>query len=220
MQSQRSTKQLLLKSKSIGASLHAFKESIVVFLLSWLLLSHTDTSFLLIASSIAWSLWQFGHRFWIGWKKLERDHYLLTQLHWQIEHDKERIKEKLMQSYRARGLKEELLQRAVEATMSDRGTLLNAMLRESGLETNRLEHPLKGAAQAALASILASSICMLILISPLLGISTIAIAIAAVSTVTAQIEQSAIVPSIIWNLGTIFSIFYCMRFLCEWLYGV
>lgn len=185
----------------------AARETSVIFLLLWLILTNSGIEFtgmlgIFWVFSLSWTLWKGGRSAWLGWSRLERMHRVVEQERFEIKHHRQQERSELKELYRAKGFEGKLLEDVMDVLMADEDRLLKVMVEEElCLSLGTHEHPLKQAVGAATGVLFSSFISLSFLYAfPYTGAwigSFIALAIA--SGVSAYYEDNRMVPAIVWN---------------------
>lgn len=193
----------------IFAGADAARESAVILLIIWLILSQapfpiTSAFQIMGIFSFGWILWKAGRSAWLAWSRLERMHRIVEQERWEIQHHRPQEREELKELYRAKGFEGQLLEDVIDVLMADEDRLLRVMVEEElCLSLENQEHPLKQALGAAAGTAFACAFCLFFLfLNPGVGLwfgSFIALATAA--AVSATYENNRVVAAIAWNLG-------------------
>lgn len=193
----------------ISSGADAARETGVVLLVIWLILSQTNLSFTTIFEilgifSFSWIVWKAGRSAWLAWSRLERMHRVVEQERWEIQHHRSQERDELKELYRAKGFEGQLLEDVIDVLMADEDRLLKVMVEEElCLSLGTHEHPLKQAIGAAAGTIAASALCFIFFYGfPANGLwvgSFLTLAIAA--AISAYYEGNRLVPAIVWNVG-------------------
>ncbi|MCH9627518.1 MAG: hypothetical protein S4CHLAM2_11590 [Chlamydiales bacterium] len=190
----------------LSAGADAVRETSVVLLLLWLLLTllGQPAGAPLIAFACGWFAWKTGRSGWLGWARLERLHRLIEQEKYEIEHHRPQEREELVALYQAKGFEGKLLDDVVDVLMADQDRLLKVMLEEEmGLTLQVYEHPLKQALGAATGSFCAALVSLAaFFLSPSYGMLIASfLLLAGSSVVSAGYEKNRVIPSVIWNIS-------------------
>ena len=194
---------------SISAATDSAKETAVLLLGMWILLSHfalppIKTLWILALFSIGWLFWKVGRSSLLGWARLERLHRLIAQEQWEIEHHRAQEKEELLAMYEQKGLSGKLLDQVIEVLMADDNRLLRVMLEEElGLTLESYEHPLKQAAGAGIGVIIAA---LGVVIGFFIGgfpgmVLLLGIIFACGTLLASKSEGNELIKSLVWNLA-------------------
>jgi hypothetical protein len=192
------------------AAADAAKETALVLLLLWTLLSELKIDITLVhlisfSFMIGFLFWKTGRSAVLGWARLERLHRLIEEERWEIEHHRPQEKEELKALYAAKGFSGKLLDESIDTLMADDNRLLQIMLEEElGLQLESYEHPLKQAMGAFL-GVFGAALLMslgLFILTPLGPIFTAGLIIAIASGLIAHLEKNNPLIAIIWNLAT------------------
>lgn len=177
---------------------------LVGLFIHWMDLPWRDMVFFLAAFSLGWLIWKAGRSAWLGWQRLERLDRLRDQESWEIQHRRPQERAELEQLYQAKGFEGQLLQEVVDVLMADDERLLRVMLSEElGLQLESLEHPLKQSLGAAFGCALASTLCLLGLLTcgdPGLLVTAL-LTMGCSGAVSAYCERNRVVPAFVWNAG-------------------
>lgn len=193
----------------ISAGADAARDTAVMLLLAWILYIRSgfppQLAFNLLAIlTIGLLLWKSGRSAWLAWLRLERMHRVVEQERWEIQHHRPQEREELKELYRAKGFEGQLLEDVIDVLMADEERLLRVMVEEElCLSLGTQEHPLKQALGAAIGTLAAGVLCLLLLaLLPGFGlwIGSFA-ALAAAAGVSAWFEGNKLVPAVVWNLG-------------------
>lgn len=212
---------------SISAACDALRESALVFLLFWLLLSSfplkTEQMLLALgAFSFGWIFWKAGRSAFLGWSRLERLHRISAQEKWEIEHNRMQEREELTALYAAKGFSGKLLNDVIDVLMSDSDLLLRVMLQEElGLSLEVYEHPLKQAFGAFIGSLVAFSFSFagFYFFGPY-GLFLTAIFLFGVSAfISAKYERNDLIHAIVWNVALLLTTFGIVYFLQQYFLG-
>lgn len=209
----------------LSAACDAAKETAIVLVITWIILSHSQLHFTqellsLSVISLAWLIWKTGRSAWLGWSRLERLHRVLLQEKWEIEHHRSQEREELKELYHAKGFEGKLLDDVVDVLMANGDRLLKVMVEEElGLSLETQEHPLKQALGATVGTLLAVLLCAAgLLIYPEIGLLIAALLAVALATgASAKYERNNLTPAIIWNLGIAIITFATAYYLAEFL---
>lgn len=206
----------------ISAGADAARETAVILLLVWSLLSGLHVPNLLPALSIfacGWIIWKFGRSAWLGWSRLERLHRVLEQERYEILHHRQQEREELKELYAAKGFEGKLLEDVLDVLMADDNRLLRVMVEEElGLSLHSHEHPLKQGIGALIGSLFTSLVCLAsIWIFPAFGIVPIALVIVGIgAAITAYHARNRMIPAVVWNFGIGALAFGCVYFLLDY----
>jgi hypothetical protein len=193
----------------ISAGADAARETAVILLVIWLILSQTNLSFtpifeILGIFSLGWLVWKAGRASWLAWSRLERMHRVVEQERWEIQHHRHQEREELKELYRAKGFEGQLLEDVMDVLMADEDRLLRVMVEEElCLSLGTQEHPLKQALGAGIGAGAASLFCFLLFYGlPASGLWIgCMITLATSAAVSAYFEGNRMIPAIVWNLG-------------------
>jgi vacuolar iron transporter family protein len=193
----------------LSAASDAGKETALVLLLFWLILSILPIPFSLFflsfcAFGLGYVAWKTGRSGWLGWAKLERLHRLIEQERYEISHHRPQEREELRALYRAKGFEGRLLEEILDVLMADQDRLLKVMLEEEmGLTLQAYEHPLQQTIGAAVGALLALLVCgFAFFFFHQYGIVSAALLlIGSTSALSALYEKNRVIPAVIWNLG-------------------
>jgi len=193
----------------ISSAADAARETAVVLLVFWLILSQTNLSYtpifeILGIFAFGWMVWKAGRSAWLAWSRLERMHRVVEQERWEIQHHRQQEREELKELYRAKGFEGQLLEDVIDVLMADEDRLLRVMVEEElCLSLGTHEHPLKQALGAATGTIIASLFCFILFyVFPAKGLwigSFLTLGISA--AISAYYEGNRLIPAIVWNLG-------------------
>ncbi len=194
----------------ISAAADAGRETAVIFIVLWLILSHFSVAFALMMNvffvvGIGLLFWKTGRSAWLGWSRLERLHRVIDEERWEIEHHRMQEREELKVLYRAKGFEGKLLEDVMDVLMADGDRLLRVMLEEElGLALEAYEHPLKQALGAAAGVMGVAVISVAALwIYPHLGLPIGAAAmIIAAAIISAKYEKNRLIDAAVWNVAT------------------
>lgn len=185
----------------LSAAADAARDTAVVLMLHWIILSPKPTVFFLVAAGLF--LWKVGRSALLGWARLERLHRVIEEERWEIQHAREQEREELAALYQAKGLTGKLLDEVVTVMMADDNRLLNIMLEEEmGLALEVYEHPLKQSLGAGVGVAIATALFAggYFFFSPLVG-TALTIIIAAITV--AKLERNRRLEALIWNLSLV-----------------
>lgn len=193
----------------ISAGADSARETGVILLLLWLLLSSLNISFmtlveLLLAVSFGWIIWKSGRSAWLAWSRLERMHRIVEQERWEIKHHRQQEREELTELYQAKGFHGKLLEDVIDVLMADEDRLLRVMVEEElCLSVGTQEHPLKQSLGAAIGTTAAAMVCLAFLFAfPSFGMWVGALlSLSVAAGVSAYFERNRLIPAITWNLG-------------------
>jgi vacuolar iron transporter family protein len=193
----------------ISSGADAGRETAVILLVIWLILSQTNLSFspifeILGIFSFSWAVWKAGRSAWLAWSRLERMHRIVEQERWEIQHHRHQERDELKELYRSKGFEGQLLEDVIDVLMADEDRLLKVMVEEElCLSLGTHEHPLKQALGAVLGAGASAIFCLLFVYAfPEKGLwagSFLAMAVAA--AIAASYEGNRLVPAIVWNIG-------------------
>lgn len=193
----------------ISAGADAARETVILLLTIWLILSQTPLSFLLIFKILgicatSWMIWKMGRSAWLAWSRLERMHRIVEQERWEIQHHRKQERSELKELYRAKGFEGQLLEDVIDVFMADEDRLLKVMVEEElCLSLGAHEHPLKQALGAFLGTLISSlSILFFFYYFPnggfwVGGTLSLTLAIA----IDARYEGNRVIPALVWNFG-------------------
>lgn len=193
----------------ISSGADAARETAVILLVIWLILSQTNLSYtpifkILGIFAFGWMIWKAGRSAWLAWSRLERMHRVVEQERWEIQHHRQQEREELKELYRAKGFEGQLLEDVIDVLMADEDRLLRVMVEEElCLSLGTHEHPLKQALGAAMGTAIASIFCFILFYGfPAKGLWIGSFLTLAVSAgLSAHYEGNRLVPAIVWNLG-------------------
>ncbi|MFZ0566234.1 MAG: VIT1/CCC1 transporter family protein [Chlamydiales bacterium] len=193
----------------LAAGAEAAKETGVILLLTWALLTGLNISFLpmgwaLLAMGGGWTVWKTARTAWLGWGRLERLHRIVEQEKYEIEHHRPQEREELIALYRNKGFEGKLLEEVVSVLMADQDRLLRVMLEEElGLTLQVYDHPLKlslGTLAGSFTALLAAA--FFFVFFPSFGILIASMSmLAAGAFLSAFYEKNRIIAATIWNLA-------------------
>ena len=209
-----------------GALLDATRDcAVLLILLSMLTVvlgfSPKQTLIVLIASTIAWTVWKTIRASWFSWSLLERLHRVLEEERFEIENHREQEKEELTALYASKGLQGELLEDVIHVLMADDERLLKVMMEEEmGLNLEHYEHPLKiGSGAAAGALITGVFISLSFWVFSIWGLLACALVLkSAAGVLMAKMQKNNLLNALIWNIGTSIVIIGFSYFLTKWIH--
>lgn len=211
----------------LAAAADAARESVVVFVMIWLLLlslpvTNNHLMPLLAAFAIGWVVWKGARSAWLGWARLERLHRLMAEEKWEIENHREQERYELTELYAAKGFEGPLLKNVIDVLMSDNDRLLQVMLEEElGLTLESQEHPLKQALGAVIGTLLAFSLCIVSITfsGPFGPLPGAIIAASLAGGLTAYYEKNRVVDAIVWNVAIVLLsigiVYFFLRYFLE-----
>lgn len=211
----------------ISAAADAARETAMVLILLWLLLSHLSMPLekmllWLAIFGFGWLVWKMGRSAWLGWSRLERLHRVVAEERWEIEHHRQQERSELAALYAAKGFHGQLLEDVIDVLMSDSDRLLRVMLEEElGLSLESQEHPLKQSFGAGIGTFCALAVCgLLILLMPSFGLLIGSLLVMGASgAITAYYEKNQMIPAVIWNASIGILAYSCAYFLFELVQG-
>jgi hypothetical protein len=209
---------------AISAGADAAKETAIIFLIMWCILTALNIPKLTLLLSLfslgcGWIFWKTARSAFLGWARLERLHRIAAQEKWEIEHNRAQEREELTALYQAKGFEGKLLTDVIDVLMSDGDLLLRVMLEEElGLSLEVHEHPLKQAFGAFLGAILSfTAFALSFYFFPNSGPLLSSVIIFTISSyIAAKYEQNEPLPAIIWNVGILNVTFGILYFLMQY----
>lgn len=193
----------------LSAAADSARDTAVVLLLLWTLLTHLNLPFQTLFSILAlfglgWIVWKGGRSAWLGWFRLERLHRVLEQERWEIQHNRKQEREELGEMYAAKGFEGKLLEEVLDVLMADDSRLLRVMVEEElGLTLLSQEHPLKQGLGAFIGGAISLVLCLLSLsfFSPY-GVALFLFLVVGISgALSAYQGLNRFIPAIFWNIG-------------------
>jgi hypothetical protein len=205
----------------IIAGADAAKETAIVTLLLWIVLSQLQMEFFSKVLALGFVtlgilLWKSGRSALLSWGRLERVNRLIADEKHEIETNRQEEKEELTEIYRAKGFTPPLLEKVIDVLMADDNKLLGVMLEEElGVTLEIYEHPLKQALGAGIGVFLSSCLIVIgLMLQSVWGLFfTAYLTIFIASYVTAKKERIRPLPSIVWNLSLAFLVSFAVYFL-------
>jgi len=210
-------------SGSLSAGADSAKETAILFLGLWILLSAfaVEKIFCILGVlAFGWFLWKVGRSSLLGWARLERLHRLIEQERWEIQHHRNQEKEELIAMYEQKGFSGQLLNQVVEILMADDNRLLRVMLEEElGLTLESYEHPLKQSMGAGIGVLVA--IVSGILGCFISGFFGVIIALSCVffiaAIIASKLEGNELIRALVWNLSIGILSVVTMFLLIKWI---
>ena len=192
----------------ISAYADAMKDIAILLVLIWSLsffiLSQTQTMLVMILLSIGWCLWKPARSAMLGWGRLERLHRLIEEERWEVEHNRAQEKVELEEMYRSKGFSGKLLEEVIDTLMSDENRLLRIMLEEElGLTLGIHEHPLKSALGAFFGAFTAAAaVIFCYQLQPVYGAPLACFFLILLSAVLcARLERNKKTSSFVWHVA-------------------
>jgi hypothetical protein len=161
-----------------------------------------DLIFLFIFLS-GFLVWRTTRSAFYAWNHLDKLHRVIEEERFEITHHRAQEKEELIELYKLKGFKGELLTQVIDVLMADDNRLLSVMLEEElGLEMGAEEHPVK-AGIASLIGVCLSGLVLLtsFILNPLFLLPSAIVVFLAISIFQARCNKAHTLYSATWSLA-------------------
>ncbi len=151
-----------------------------------------------------WLVWRVARSIFNAWKRLDKMHRIIEEERHEITHNREQEREELVELYKLKGFKDQLLDDVINVLMADDNRLLQVMLEEElGMELGREEHPLKHGLGSFWGVLVSAAILTLVFFvgGPLYCLGAALIVMGISSGMRARRERARVVHSVVWSCG-------------------
>lgn len=196
-------------SNPLMSFLDNIKESAVIFSLFGLLSFFSDaiTPLLFFLFCLGFLVWKTARAVFYSWNHLDKLHRVIEEEQYEITHHRAQEKEELIELYKLKGFKGDLLDQVINVLMADDNRLLAVMLEEElGLELEGEEHPIKSGI-GAFCGVFIATLCALsgFYFFHLIGLLSLMVPLFIVAAaLRAKWEKAHILHATVWALASFF----------------